>query len=143
MDEIDVSSQKWVRKFPDESYSKQKQLCWLLCCILLAILSLSYTPVVNPTFSLSKGRTSTMLIGDEVFPSKITALEERKVLYDSGLKDTKHALTQAKIMLTETHELVSAFVDNQKVMDSIIQTLQTENAQLKKSITLLDVIENT
>ena len=133
-DRIHIRYLKWVAYILDRSYDKRKWILWLCGCIFLVILLLTSLPVGASILSLFKGRNSTMLVGDNTFPSEITALEERGVLHDSELKDAKQALIQVKIILTETQELVSKFMEDQLVMDSIVHILQLENTQLKTNI---------
>jgi len=139
LDGKDVNSQKWVTDVPDKSYSKRKRILWLFYGIFLAILLLGFSPVVAPIFSLFKRRINSILVSDEALPSKITISGKREVFHDSELKNARQALIQAKILLAETHEIASKFMEEQLVMDNVIQILRSENAQLKKNMKLFDM----
>merc|ERR1740124_177396 len=115
LDGKDVNSQKWVTDVPDKSYSKRKRILWLFYGIFLAILLLGVSPVVAPIFSLFKRRINSILVSDEALPSKITISGKREVFHDSELKNAKQALIQAKILLAETHEIASKFMEEQLV----------------------------
>jgi len=141
LDGKDVNSQKWVADTFDKPSSKRKQALWVLFCSILASLLLGFLPLVVPIFSLLHGRISTIILGDEALPFKITTAEERELLHHSELQDAKHALAQAKTLLIETHETACKFVEDQLLMDNVIQILRSENAQLKLKIdTLTNII---
>jgi len=137
--ETDVTLQKLANDITDELYSKRKWISWLYGWIFLALFVIGTLPTGAFMLSSFKRRYSPIVAGHTKSPLKTGTSAKRDTILNSNLQEV---LIQARVIIAESHEIMSTFSEDQLIIDTMMNTI-VQNLRGIRVDTLLDEISHT